>query len=245
MRSNVVATNASVVLDEIRTELRSILRQKEDLHRPLEWFGLDESRPEGDPRYYILFDQNPRLVITGIRLGGLGKLTIPDERIIDRIYDYAKSVWHLKDRLKTWAKIGCSSVNVEAKASKSRNLLICADLANWKKHGDLDKPRSGLEPCIRAVTFDTSQSGGIEQYYDGATKRQEVLVAKNVPIPYHAEVVGTSGSLGDAVQIIDQAFQDWLPVIQSLGVLTAGDKESDYLRERLFGVGGRCSPDVT
>jgi hypothetical protein len=204
----VVAAMADVA-SEIRAELRSILRQRDDLHRPLDWFGLAEFKPVGVPRYYVLFDHNPRLVVTGLRLGGVGSLRLRDERILDRIFEYAKSVWHLKDRLKLWVKAKGFAIDVEAAANKSRNLLICADLANWKKHGE-NKNRSGLAPRIDYVTFDTSRSGGVELYFDGASKHQELLVANDVPIPFRAEAVSGNGAgtLGDAINIIDRAFED-------------------------------------
>jgi hypothetical protein len=220
---------------EIRAELRSIIRQREDLRKPLAWFGKVDSRPEGDPRYYVLFDQNPRLAVSGLRLGGCNHLRFPDERIIDRVLEFAKSVWQLKDRLKLWVKTQGLSTDIEVEANKSQHLLISADLANWKKHGE-NKNRSGLAPHIETVSFDTSRSGALELYHDGATKHQELLVANNIPIPYRVEVCGNGGALqlGDAVDLIDKGFQEWLPVIQSIGVLSASDNESAYLRSTLF-----------
>lgn len=230
-----MAVCGNEVATEIRGELRSILRQHNDLCKPLERFGEVESRPHDVPRYYVLFDQNPRLVVSGLRLGGSGELSLPDERITDRVFEFAKSVWHLKDRLKLWAEAQFLSFNVEAKAAKCQPLLICADLANWKKHGE-NKNRSRFDPRIEIVTFDTSRSGGIELYFDGATKHRELLVTHPVPIPYRVDVIANGGNshLGNGVDLIDKAFSEWLPMIQTLGVLSATDRESNYLRQRLF-----------
>jgi hypothetical protein len=221
---------------EIRAELRSILRQQDDLRRPLESFGEVLDRNAGEPRYYVLFDQNPRLVINGVRFGGSKLLNLPDERILDRALEYAKSVWQLKDRLKLWVKANALPIDVEAEGRKSPDLCICADLANWKKHGENKYKRSGVDPRVNLVTFDTSQNGGLEIYYDGATKRQELLVTIPSPIPYWVEVVGNGGQvkLGKAVEIIDRGFADWLPAINSMGGLTGNDRENEYLRKRLF-----------
>lgn len=49
-----VSTPSISIAAEIRAELRNILRQRDDLRKPLDWFGLVESRPEGQPRYYVL-----------------------------------------------------------------------------------------------------------------------------------------------------------------------------------------------
>jgi len=230
-----MAMSANDIAAEIRTELRSILRQRDDLRKPLDWFGEVESRPPDVPRYYVLFDQDPRLVVSGLRLGGSGEISLADERIIDRVFEFAKSVWHLKDRLKLWVDAQGLNFNVEAKAAKCRALLICADLANWKKHGE-NRNRSEIDPRVETVKFDTSKSGGIELYYDGATKHQELLVANPVPISYRVDVLADGGNtnLGNAVDVIDRGFSDWLPMIMTLGILSADNRESEYLRQHLF-----------
>jgi hypothetical protein len=45
------------------------------------------------------------------------------------------------------------------------------DLANWKKHGRHEN-RSKLSPHLTQVAFDTSRSGPIEMFYDGAIKNR-------------------------------------------------------------------------
>ena len=61
-----VSTRSTKLAAEIRAELRSILRQRDELHKPLDSFGLIKSRPEGGPRYYVLFDHNyRRLAVQG------------------------------------------------------------------------------------------------------------------------------------------------------------------------------------
>ena len=86
------------------------------------------------------------------------------------------------------------------------------------------------------VKFDTSKNGVVEFYYDGASKEKELLVTNPVPIPYVVEILLSNGTaaLGDAVDIISQAFFGWLPLIQRLGVLAGSDRESEHLREILF-----------
>lgn len=62
------------------------------------------------------------------------------------------------------------------------------------------------------------------------------MVANPVPIPFTVELLIHDGtaSLGDAVEIIRQAFTDWLPLIQKLGILSGDDNESKLLREELL-----------
>jgi len=232
--------SVNAIAAEIRSELRSVLRQRDDLRKPLQRFGEVESRPHDVPRYYVLFDENPRLVVSGLRLGGCEEVSLADERIIDRVFEFAKSVWHLKDRLKLWVHAQGLGFKVEAEAEKCHTLLVCADLANRKKHGT-NRNRSKIDPRIETVKFDTSRSGGIELYYDGATKHQELLVTDPAPIPYRVDVVADGGTrnLGNAADLIDHAFSEWLPMIQRLGILSSSDGESEYLREQLFPANAR------
>ena len=46
-----------------------------------------------------MFDQRPRRIINGLRLRGLGSLSLPDDRITDETLELVKAIWHLKDRL--------------------------------------------------------------------------------------------------------------------------------------------------
>lgn len=213
---------------EIRSELRSILRARRDLYAPLQRFEpITDS--DGGTRYYVLFDMNPRKAIQGLKLGGLKQYKLPDEPIHDRVLEFAKAVWHLKDRLHQYAKTTNQSIDLNAVADNSTNLLIAADLANKKKHGR-NEDRSKLDPQLDLVTFDFSNSGAIELYYDGAMKDKAVIVTNPVPVPFTLEVRGRGDIvLGEAREIINNALIDWLPVIQQLDVLAADDRETQAL----------------
>jgi hypothetical protein len=220
---------------DIRSELRSILRLRRDLYAPLRRFE-PIADPDSGTRYYVLFDTHPRKAIRGLKLGGLTQLRLPDERICDRVLEFAKAVWHLKDRLHRFAKTTGQLADLEGIADKSTALRVCADLANQKKHGRSEN-RSNLNPCLDLVVFDTSKNGSVELYYDGAMKDKEVIVANPNPIPYTVDVLinGDSTVLGDARQIIDNGLTDWLPVVQQLGLLSAADPETNALRTILIG----------
>lgn len=226
---------ADGIAAEIRRELRGILRLWNDLRAPLQRFEpLKPAPPEG-PRLYVAFDLRPRRRITGVRLDRLRNLSLPDERIQGVVWEFAERVWHLKDRLHQWVKATGGNADVEAFAKASQNLLICADLANKKKHGG-NENRSNLTPDVGNVNFDTSKSGPIEFFYSGAGKDKELLVANPAPIPFTVELLIHDGtaSLGDAVEIIHQAFVVWLPLIQKLGILSGDDNETKLLREQLL-----------
>lgn len=142
-------------------------------------------------------------------------------------------------------------LNVERFAKKKELLLIVADLANSKKHGTLEQPRSRRSPRLGViqrgddgeifgdgsglVSFDTSQSGVVEFFYHGSRKEKELLVTNPVPIPFTIEVLVDDGptSLGAAVEFISSAFLEWLPIIKDAGILAADDRESEELVREL------------
>ena len=128
-------------------------------------------------------------------------------------------------------------VDVNAYAQRCPDLLICADLANWKKHGRSQNV-SGCSPKLDAVHFDTSRSGVIEVFYDGASKEKELLVSNQVPIPWVIPVLVHDGlaRLGDAVAIIAHAFEFWRSLVEQIGVLGGQDREATALRAE-FGIG--------
>lgn len=224
---------ADGIANEIRTELRCILRARRDLYSPLERFEpITDS--DGTTRYYVLFDMNRRIRFQGLKLGGLKTYTAPDERIYDRILEFANAVWHLKDRLHQYAKATNQQIDVDHIAKQSNDLLVCADLANKKKHGR-NENRSKLDPHLGLVSFDTSNNGAIEMYYDGAMKDKEVIVAKPVPISYSVDILDQDDTvIGDARIIINRGFNNWLPLIRQLDVLSADDPETKALRSILF-----------
>jgi hypothetical protein len=221
------------IMDEIRTELLSIIRRRNDLERPLSSFAEVASKPAGTPRFYVLFDQNPRLVINGLIIS-TKKLCLPDIRILDEVFAYAKSVWHLKDRLKASVRSQKLKIDVEDVGEQSPDLLVCADLANWKKHG-ANRNRSGLNPRLEQVEFDTSRSGQLELYYDGATKQKELLVENTEPIPFKVEVLTDGGKThGNAIPLIWRGFKRWIPTIEKAGVLNGLDRQTLHLRDQLL-----------
>jgi hypothetical protein len=221
------------IANEIRAELRCILRARRDLYTPLERFEpITDSN--GTTRYYVLFDMHGRSRIQGLKLGGLKAFRAPDERIYDRIHEFAKAVWHLKDRLYQYAKATAQQVDVDHIAKLRNDQLVCADLANKKKHGR-NENRSKLDPHLGLVSFDTSNNGAIEMYYDGAMKDKELIVAEPVPISYSVDILDQDKTvIGDARVIINRGFNGWLPLIRQLGILSADDPETKALRSILF-----------
>jgi hypothetical protein len=218
---------------EPRSELRSIIRQFIDLGTPLAEFELDAERPEGVPRHYVSFDRSRHRKITGLRFGS-PVIRLPDERIEDAVLSLGKNVWHLKDRLQQWIRETGAGDDVNAWARGCQAVLICADLANRKKHGR-NENMSGLDPRLTLVALDTSKNGVLELFYDGATKQKELLVSNTVPIPFRAEMATRDGTVfPDAVALIHEGFTHWLDLIQRLGFLEGSDRECEVLRTTLY-----------
>ena len=225
--------SGSRIATEIRGELRSIVGQYRHLRTPLHRFETDLNRPSDAPQHYVMFSMSRRRKIQGVRTR-VPYLELPDEKICDAVFQFAESVWHLKDRLRRYGKATGRPVNVERLASESRALLVCADLANLKKHG-ANENRSGLNPRLGLVRFDTSKSGTVEFWYNGAAKQKELIVSNRTPISFNVNIVTNEGSVpvGDAVTIIHDAFGEWLAVIHELGLLEGADRETVYLKNQL------------
>ena len=54
---------------EIRREIRSVLRQRDDLRQPLSKFEQNPNTGSGQPPHYVVFDLRPRRRINGLRIG--------------------------------------------------------------------------------------------------------------------------------------------------------------------------------
>ena len=216
--------------EEIRFELRSIVRQNNHLLRPISCFQPIEGVPEGQPRYRVMFDTNPPKPIRGMKVR-VNTIRVPDEQMVDDVLNYAKSVWHLKDRLKLWIACVGMTLDVEGCASNDMHLMVCSDLANRKKHGE-SRNRSGCYPRLNEqIELDTSQSGLLEFYYNGVRREKELIVSKPVPIPYRIEIQKDDGTVlsDNAVIYLTEAFRTFLKIIDAIG-FWENDPESEDVR---------------
>lgn len=222
------------IAGEIARELRHILNVLCELLRPINRFDESPQRPVGVPRYFVSFDTKPHQDVTGLKRK-IRQLSFPVEAISEQAALLAASVWHLKDRLHHYAKATKSPADSTAWANSSRDLLICGDIGNLKKHGH--SPNwSGVNPrIVPEIIFDTSRNGLLELHYNGATKHAELLVTEPVPIPYRVDIADATGAvIGDAGTIIQAGFNHWLPLIRELGVLDGDGAEETALRNVLF-----------
>lgn len=202
---------------------------------PVQNFVRVDGRPAGAPQYYVMFDHAGPRAITGLRIGVL-TLQLPDGAIEDKFYEYAKTLWHLKDRMHQWIKATKQSAKVDEWIAQSTPLLICADLANYKKHGRHQQQSDILPKLRHEITFDTSKSGVIEIYYEGALKRKVLYVSNPTPIAFKATIVredDDSKVIGDALSTMDAGQKHWLPFIMNSGVLAPSDPESKALLNEL------------
>ncbi len=88
---------------------------------------------------------------------------------------------------------------------------------------------------VPEIVFDTSRSGLLEYYRDGATKQQELMVSNTVPIPYRVDVADGSGTvIENAANIIRVGFDHWLFLINQLGILAGAGREDVALHYVLF-----------
>ncbi len=214
---------------EIRGELREIIRMWEELCSPLPTMPF--WHPVDGQMYAVMFDMRPpRIARTSLKIG-MRTLSLHHERTRTRVLDLAGAVWHLWDRLHQWAKATGNALDVRRYADGRPRLVVCADLANRRKHGHSD--RSRLDPRLGQVAFDTSNSGVSLYAYDGAAKEDTFAVSKPAPISYTVELALADTPIPDAVDFIWRAFLEWLPLINELGILAPDEAENRHLRKRL------------
>jgi HAMP domain-containing protein len=201
----------------VRGELRSILRRLARLRQPFDEFQAEASIPAGQ---------------TGHRVVAAAS----HEAVQEEILALAGSVWHLKDRLNTWANANRFPCDPSIKAFAEANgaLLVCADLINAKKHGGMNN-YSGFSPYLSGIKLNTSKSGVLGIRFDGGLQETDLLVTHTDPVPWRVEILtgDGKGTLGNAVDVIEAAFRAWLPLITDLGFLSAADPETSRLGQVL------------
>jgi len=213
--------------NEIKVELRSIVRQWDKLHKPLRC-SEKVNVPEGSSYYRIEGAQSY-------------------EEFHELLLRFAGSVWQLKDRFKLWVKTKGLELrdtisdgkqvqtSIEKMVEKSLNLLLCADLYNTKKHGKLKYPRTNYAPILNGISLNTSKSGVIGINYDGqASKTGDIIATNPEPVPCRVEILSGDGKycFGDAVVVITRGFGYWIPFIIQSGILKK-DTESKWIADNL------------
>ena len=202
--------------EDLEREIRSVRRQYSALSSPVR--ANERIDPSSEP--------------IGLRLGSIAEFVFPHEGILDAILNFAQSVWHFKDYLKDALSSEKDRSAVEQFADQSRDLKLCADLANKKKHARLDRPRSGESPELGKLTengamagvvaFDTKACGMFEFAYNGKNKSHRIWTEHDAPIAVAVDLlVSTPTSVrseGDAVAFIYAAFRQWFTLIESLGI---------------------------
>lgn len=189
--------------------------------------------PSKGPRYYILFDLKPSRPINGLKHKSLNNFSLHDETIQGKVYELAKAVWHLKDRINQWHRFQSIKLDVNHTTNNCKELLICSDLANHKKHGR-NPNKSGLNPYVGLVNFDLSNNGNTEIYYDGAAKQKEVLVEFNAPVPYTINLnkLDDDTIIDSATTVIMTGFKQWIPILNRI-FKNAQDRESIYVKSQI------------
>lgn len=214
--------------EKLRAALRSIVRDWRALRNPLPVDAISPRPGSGAQSFQVRGAES-------------------HEDLLERAIKLAGRVWQLKDGLIKWlaarpsfrivvtdANTGSVFVGtggegaertIEETAKLSLWLLLCADLYNTHKHYD-NCNRSGYQPFLNGVHFDTSKAGGMGIRFDGATKTGEMTVANATPIPVRIEVASRNHpvSFGDAIVVIGRAFQHWVPLVRQMGLLVPPDR---------------------
>jgi len=109
-------------------------------------------------------------------------------------------IWNAKDYLKRWAEShGKDAQVIENAVNGDEALVVCADLANRLKHGELKPSRSGRYPRFGVVSFEAPQAA-----IGSLTFRAfevEIDIANPILVEFHLPVVDNGGvRIGDAFE---------------------------------------------
>lgn len=87
----------------------------------------------------------------------------PEDQYGDDMWSFFQNCWHLKDWIKNDLEISAAQRDgVENKVSHSAALMICADLANARKHFKLNKPRVGASHSHKNFVITPGEPSRIE-----------------------------------------------------------------------------------
>ncbi len=219
----------------IRQELRAIVRLVWDLRRPMT--VSDSIECVDGPCWVVLLEPDAHWSGSGLRLGGLANLSVPDERIIDQGYELAGHIYHLKDRLHQFVRSTerpsrrkDHTLNVSRIVDRSLDLLVCGDLVNFKKHGR-NENRSKMTPSLGNAIYDTSVCGPVEVQYDGSNKATALLASTTAPVSRRIELMSKDELWRpNALDTFVAAIETWRPLIEDTGLLSGSDSESEFLR---------------
>jgi len=230
----------------IRSEIRRIIRKWNDLAQPLP-LVLNKDRPSDSPKYLVKFQMQAEIPPMGKGLRYRAKnLILPEERLQDLVYDFARAVWHFRDWLLRWQKVTKAQIDPFKHAKQCEELLIAGDLINKKKHGE-NRNQSKRDPWLSLVYFDISKSGVVEFWYNGVFKQGILFVTNLNAIHYWINIYEGDGSglpgdesvqenltlIGDAADVLLRGFLHWIPLLRKSRVLVPGEPESDGLIELL------------
>lgn len=224
----------------LRSEVRRSLRKLHALTSPLAYLLSVPNRNDNEPRFFVCLNvADPPHDISGLRLC-LPELVIPEERIEDLVYDLARSIWQMADYIRAYSRKTNRQPQIKATLANSIDLLIAGDLTNHKKHikfGTL----SGTRPTVDRVCFDTSNSGTVELFYDGAAKRAAILTSHPSPINFRVPIMRAVDGpmaidseawrdmeeLGSSAKIMANALLAWRDTFSEIGLFDDCDSNPE------------------
>jgi hypothetical protein len=214
-------SNPEVIANEIKQELRGILRRIDELKSPFKPSLVPVA--EGEVARYRLW----------------GATSV--ERIHEDLCTLAGMVWHLKDRLSRWLTTSklSSSPSIEEIANGNLPLTVCADLIDSKKHGG-GCNRSGLLPKLAGLQF--KPNGPIGMRYDGVMQLGEFNLPTDEPVSYTVQIVNGNGeifadmdgNITNAIDIICLAFDYWADIVLKSPLLLSSVPRDAKLKKMLY-----------
>lgn len=203
------------IADEVKTDLRSIIRQFDKLRRPPKAIPVEKY---GGIMYRFEGFENT-------------------EAARDEILTFVGTVYHVKESLHQYAKATNLTtlsaagqvvrLKIEDEAEKSIAWHVIGDIWNYKKH-KASQNRSKLNPVLH-VWFKFEGTGQKAVYHNGATKDGDYLTSSPDGATRVADIHSPQGLVGDAVDVTVLAFTHLIPLIRQMTFLTAEKVDEAYI----------------
>lgn len=124
---------------------------------------------------------------------------LPSEYYQDEVYAFFQNCHHLKDWIKNDNSVGAAATMVEGFINGNKELSLCADICNRKKHLMLTRPRSGKDPRFGKRDFKLTLEVPEEE--------------KTIRVKYSINT--SSGKRIDAFELATRCLQAWEDFIKS------------------------------
>jgi hypothetical protein len=187
--------------------------------------ALGRTLPQRAEQFAPTYIRNDRMVFLGQDFrGGL------DDDGIHKVFENLMyEIAHVKDLIiRRVSDRGDDKKRLKEEIRRSRDLLLCLDLANWYKHGPANRGRteSGHRPTIKNVgrvcriqpDARPGAVAGLTYDWEGGRPKLRSLGGSN-EVVFEGDIVDNDGAkLGDAIEVANRAVGAWEKLLRGLSI---------------------------